>query len=297
MCIWLYIYVQYTQCPPLIYREAQSSDQLRYQLSLLQAQQALMNAAKNDIAIQTNEDVNTSLIKINVILETLHERVRNAVNTLMQMEVDCFAKVDLEACGSITDTQAAFKTLLSDVAKYYEQVAYLESILTGRNEMLPVFLEKLGDVAGRIKSLDKQISEAKKAETRESIDITTGGQVDPLTRTTGEEAGMTEFIFCTSMFETDYSFCENEPENIQKCTDIRIPPLATQSPLWSMRSSAIDPASAGMLHATLSSVETEIRATIQKVDIVRPWLNPDILMDPNIYTMVSVCSALASDLL
>ena len=261
-------------------------------MSLLQAQQALMNAAKNDLAKRPYDDVNISLIKINDILETLHERVRNAVDTLMQMEVDCFTKVDLVVCGEIANTHAAFKVLLSDVAEYYEQAAYLESILNGRIEVLPVFLEKLGNVAGRVKSLDKQISAAKKAETRDSIDITTGGQVDPLAHTTGEEAGKTEFSFRTSMSGIDDLFCENEAEDIQECTDIRIPPLATQSPLWSIYSSAVDPASADMLHDTLSSVEMEIRATLQKVDIVRPWLNPDILMDPNIYTMVSVCSAL-----
>ena len=284
------MYVQYTQCPPLFCREAQSSDQLRYQLSLLQTQQALMNAAKNNLANQPYNEVNSSLNNINNILKTLRDRVKNAVDKLMQMEVNCFIEVDLNVCGDIADTQATFKVLLNDVAEYYEQAAYLESILNGRTEALPVFLEKLGDVADRIKNLDKQISAARDAETRESIDVTTGGQVDPLADATGEEAEKVQFSFGTSLSEIviDDFLCQNEVEESRECIHTKIPPQATQSPLWSMNSSAIDPASEGTLHTTLRDVETEIRATIQKVDIVRPWLDPEILLDPNIYTMVSV---------
>ena len=253
-----------------------------------------MNAAKNDLANQTNEDVNASLDKIKVIMETLHERVKNAVDRLIQMEVECFAKVNLTVCGNIIDTHTAFKLLLNDVAEHYEQAAYLESILNGRTEALSVLLRKLGEIASSIKSLDKQISAAEDAETSETIDITTGKEVDPLVSISCKEAGKIQFSFHTSLFDADESLCEVEGEDSRNCSDVRIPLNATQSPLWSVHSCALDDDLVALdsdvlstFHSEMNSLEAEIGALLLRVDIIRPWLDPDIFMDSNIYTMVS----------
>ena len=278
-------------------REPQSSSQLRYQQSLLKAQQALLNATKNDLANKTSEDVNRSLDKIKDIMENLRKRVKNAVDKLIQMEVECFAKVNLTVCGDIINTHTAFKLLLDDVAEHYEQAAYLESILNGRAEALSVLQRKLNEVAGSIKNLDKQISAADDGETSELIDLATGKQVNHLASTTCMEAGKIQFSFHTSLSEVDGSVCSNiEPgskNSSQYCSDVRIPLNATQTPLWSVHSCAIDDDLEAFddklsnFHADMNSIETEITASLQRVDIKRPWLDQNIFSDSDHYTMVS----------
>ena len=255
-----------------------------------------MNATKNDLANKTNEDVNNSLDKIKSIMDKLRKRVKNAVDKLMQMEVDCFAKVNLTVCGEIINTHTAFKLLLDDVAEHYEQAAYLESILNGRSEVLSVLQKKLSEVANSIKNLDKQISTAEDQETSQIIDLTTGKQVDHLASTTCMEAGKIQYSFRTVLAEVE-SACSTAEAGSKNsnpyCTDVRIPLNATQSPLWSVHSCAIDEdleAFDNLLstfHAEMNSIEAEITASLQRVDIVRPWLDQNILLDSNHYTMVS----------
>ena len=251
-----------------------------------------MNATKNDLANKTNEDVNDSLDKIKAIMQTLRGRVKNAVDRLIQMEVECFAKVNLTICADIFNTHTAFKLLLNDIAEYYEQAAYLESILNGRDEALSVLLQKLSEIATGIKSLDNQISTAEDAETSGIIDLATGRQADPLASTTCVEAGKIQFSYHTSS-ETDELTCSSDTNSSQYCSDVRVPLNATQSPLWSVHSCAIDDDLAPFdeilpkFHTVMNTIETEITASLQRVDIVRPWLDQNILLDSNHYTMVS----------
>ena len=66
---------------------------------------------------------------------------------------ECFAKVTLTIiCGDIFNTHTTFKLLLHEIAKCYEQAAYLEWILNERDDTLSVLLQKLSEVANRIKA-------------------------------------------------------------------------------------------------------------------------------------------------
>ena len=56
-------------------------------------------------------------------MRKLCKQVQNAVDKMLQMEVECFAKVNLTACGDIINTHTAFRLLLDDVAERFEQAA------------------------------------------------------------------------------------------------------------------------------------------------------------------------------
>ena len=282
----------------------ESSDELRYQESLLKAQQALMNATKNDLANKTNEDVNNSIEKIEDIMRKLRERVQNAVDKLLQMEVECFAKVNLTACGDIISSHTAFRLLLDDVAEHFEQAAYLESILNGRSESIDVLQQKLSEVSAKIKFLDTRISAAEKAETSETIDLsTTNKKSDISASVTCAEAGKIQFAFDSEEATASSSLCSEDEdsqstdegnEDKKYCSDVRVPLNATQDPLWHASSCAVDSDLQALdnlmknFTETMNSIQTKITASLYKVKVKRPWLDDDIFKDWDHFTMVSI---------
>ncbi len=283
------------ECSVFLFRQPESSDELRYRISLLKAQQALMNATRNDLADKTNEDVSNSLTKIKEIMAKLQERVENAVDKLVQMEVDCFAKVNLTVCGNIIDSHTAFRLLLDGVAEHYEQAAYLESILNRREETISVLRQKLNEVAVSIKDLNKRILQAQDAETGELIDLSTGRLVDKTSSATCIEAGKIQFTYQSSQEPIDTSKCFEEIQNDESkkyCADVRVPLNAAQSPLWSVHSCSVDhdlEAFDNLLsefHHVMNTIDTEITASLHRVDVHRPWLDEKIFQDLDHYTMV-----------
>lgn len=271
----------------------ESSDELRYQMSLLKAKQALMNATQIDLANKTDEDVSNSLSKIEDVMNKLRLRVKSAVDKLLQMEIDCFAKVNLTVCGNIISTHTAFRLLLNDVAEHYEQAAYLESIFNRQEDTLSVLRKKLNDIAESIKDLDKRISQARDFETSNLVDISTGQLIDSSSSTTCMEAGKIEFTYLSSEVPIDTSKCSKNPDQ-KYCADVRIPLNATGSPLWSVRSCSVDYELKAFddvladFHHEMNTIDVEIKASLHKVNIKRPWLDEKIFEDSDHFSMVSL---------
>ena len=91
------------------FRVDQSADELRYLRSMYQAQYALLNASRNELHNITSKDILYTLKKINSSLEDLGITVKNAINKLMQYQIECFTQVNVTACEIITGGQTAFK--------------------------------------------------------------------------------------------------------------------------------------------------------------------------------------------
>ena len=107
---------------PSLYSLPESADELRYQISLIQAQIASLNATMVSLYSQSDEEVQNEMENITQKLQELNQMVEMGVGVLQQMELSCFMKLDIAACQNISDGRSAFHFLLQEVAERYAQV-------------------------------------------------------------------------------------------------------------------------------------------------------------------------------
>ena len=270
----------------------ESSDELRYRKSILRAKQALMNATKLDLSDDTNNNIKHTQELIKENLEELNQLIQNAVDKLLQMEVECFSHVNVSVCGDIINGHTAFRYLLQNVSMHFAQQEYLESIIDSRDQSIIVLEQKLREVEAKIKTINQQITAAERREIGATVDESTGQNT---VVTSCPEAGKIHFTFHSQNTDAS-SECDSQEDAGQDaqeyCTDDRLPANATTQQLWNLRSCSVDnELKSFQMYANftslMNSATAKLSATLLKVDIHRSWLDLTIFEDSNHFTMVS----------
>ena len=253
-------------------------------------QLALLNATNNELNSKTNEDVNNTLRAIEENLAELTTMIENGVDKLIQMEVDCFTRINLTVCGEIIDGHTAFRSLLQEIAEHFEKAEYLESILIGRNRSIEVIRQKLTTVTRELRIIENQITAADKKETEEAIDSSTSSNTDVMSC---PALGQVRFIFDSRSINTNQN-CqrgENSPAE-DSCIDFEVPANATSKDLWNVHSCAVDSElkSLGLYNnftKLMNSAPVKITASLLRVNVHRPWFDASIFEDTEHYKMAS----------
>ena len=276
---------------------AESSDELRYRKSLFETEQALLNASRNELNNITSEDIKYTLDLINRSIADLDTKVNNAVDKLLQYEIECFTSVNASACELIVNGHTAFKQILDKIAEHFEQASYLQSLLNRRNESLSVIDQKLLSTATQIRVLDAKIRTAEIKQIEMDMDLSSNNNIE--TRSCPEK-GKVHFTFNTEDPTPFSHLCsdtaepeqDGQDESLPYCPDDRIPVNVSQSTLWNLASCSVD----NQLQAfglydnftqLMSFAPAKITASLSKVDIHRPWFDETIFRDWEHFTLVS----------
>lgn len=283
--------------PCVMYSVQESADELRYRKSLLQAEQALLNASREELNNITSEDIKYTLELINKSVAELDITIENAVDKLLQFEIECFTRVNASACEVIVNGHTAFNRILDKIAEHFEQASYLQSLLKSRKESITIMNQKVQSTATQINMLDTKIKAAEMFEIEKDIDLSSNNNIE--TRTCPDK-GKIHFTFDTKDTILDASVCGDITENSQHeegdglsyCTDERVPVNISQSSLWSISSCSVD----HQLHAfgiydnftrLMNSAPAKVTASLSKVDIHRSWFDENIFKDFEHFTVVS----------
>ena len=128
-----------------IYSVQESADELRYRKSLIQAEQALLNASREELNNITSEDIKYTLEQINKSVAELDTTIQNAVDKLLQFEIECFTRVNASACEVIVNGHTAFNRIVDKIAEHFEQASYLQSLLKSREESITIMDQKIAE--------------------------------------------------------------------------------------------------------------------------------------------------------
>ena len=273
----------------MLYSIAESADELYYRKSLLETEQALLTASRKELSNITSEDIKYTLDLINRSIADLDTKVNNAVDKLLQYEIECFTSVNASACEVIVDGHTAFKQILDKIAEHFEQANYLQSLLNRRNESLSVIDQKLLNTATQIRALDAKIKTAELKQIEMDMDLSSNNNIE--TRSCPEK-GKIHFTFntedCNGATEPGQ---DGQEENLPFCPDDRIPVNISHSTLWNLASCSVD----NQLQAfglydnftqLMNSAQVKITASLSKADIHRPWFDETIFRDREHFTLV-----------
>ena len=260
----------------------------------MEAEQALLNASREELSNITSEDIKYTLEQISKSVADLDIKVQNAVDKLLQYEIECFTSVNVSACGVIVNGHAAFKRVLDKIAEHFEQAGYLQSLLRSREDSVKIITQKLQNSVTQINILDGKIQSAKLLQMEKDIDWSSSNNIE--TRSCPEE-GNIHFTFDTNHVTLDSNFCSDighsQGEQRPYCPDERVPVNISNSKLWSVASCSVD----NQLHdfglynnftRLMNSAPAKVTASLSKVDIHRPWFDDNIFRDWEHFTMVSV---------
>ena len=106
-----------------MYSVQESADELWYRKSLLQAEQALLNASREELHNITSEDIKYTLEQINNSVAELDNNIQNAVDKLLQFEIECFTRVNASACELIVDGHMAFNRIVDKLLNALNRLA------------------------------------------------------------------------------------------------------------------------------------------------------------------------------
>ena len=265
----------------------ESSDQLRYQLSLMQAKQALLNATNKELSSKTSADVTRILNEIQTSRDKLGVMINNAVDKLLQMEVECFTRVNLSMCEVIMEGHVAFKSLLQDLSEHFAQSEYLQSILNGRPQLLKVLQQTLSEIDTEMKALQVRIASTGKAEAAEEINSNT--RIDTET-VSCPEVGQMNFAFRSDEVDTSEVCDEDSDEEI--CMHVEVPINATKRNLWNVESCFVDNdlvafGTYDSFVTMMNSISMKVSASLLKVGVQRSWFDESLFEESEHYTMVS----------
>jgi len=271
----------------------ESSDELRYKLSLLQSKRALLTATDVELSSKTSADVNRTLNQISSSLLHIRQLIANGVDKLLQMEVECFTRVNLSVCNEIINGHAAFRFLLQELAGHFAQAEYLESILRGRPQVIKVIREKLLEVQSGIEILEAKINETTELEAGEIVDLSTSSDIPEVTSCPG--VGQIKFTFDSTEVDSD---CRDDIDDA--CFDIAVPINASSRHLWNVESCTIDSElkSYGMFESfvkLMNSVPFKVTASLMAVNVRRPWFDVSLFEDSDHFTMVGSSKNLQRD--
>ena len=268
-------------------RLPESADELRYKKSLLLTKQALLNATSVELNNVTNDEINRRADVLAEKKSDLLRLVQNGVDKLLQMEVECFTRVNLTVCGEIIDGHAAFREILQEITEHFEQAEYLESILRGRENTLPVLNEKLSKVKQDLQSVSSEIVNANRREIAEDIDASTSSDYEAASC---PALGQIKFTF-----DSQLKVAEIQQQCLRNlnCLDFRVPVNATLRSLWDVHSCTVDSEldafnQSQNFTSLMNSVPVKVTASLQKVEVKRSWLDMDIFRETKHFTMVTV---------
>ena len=264
----------------------ESADELQYKKSLLLAKQALLNATKSELNNKTSSDIERTQNEIERNLAEIRRMIDNGVDKLLQMELECFTRVNLTVCGEIIDGHTAFQLLLQELAEHFMQSEYLQSILGRKAQVLKVIQDKLTEVKSSIKILDTQIAKREKEEASESLDSATNTEGRA---TSCPEIGQIKFTFDSQSINSD-EYCQGD-RSIMDCIDVEVPANATHRDLWNVNSCIVDSELKSFdifenFFGLMNSIPIKISASLLKVDIRRPWFDSSIFENSDQFTMV-----------
>ena len=278
------------------YSIEESADEIRYRKSLLETEQALLNASREQLNDITSEDIKYTLEQISKSVADLDIKVQNAVDKLLQYEIECFTSVNISACDVIVNGQAAFERVLDKITEYFEQASYLQSLLKSREDSVIIVNKKLQNSAVQIEALDAKIQAAKLQQIEKDIDMASYNNIE--TKSCPSD-GKVLFTFDSSNVMIDSSACSDivrsqqlEGEEHPYCADERVPVNISESILWSVASCSVD----NQLHdfglysnftRLMNSAPAKVTASLSKVDIHRPWFDDNIFKHWEHFTMVS----------
>lgn len=256
---------------------------------MLQAKKALLNATNIELSSKTSTDVRNILNDIERSRAKLAQLINNGVEKLLQMEVECFTRVNLSLCEMIVEGHVAFKSLLQDLSEHFAQAEYLESILNGRPQLLSVIREKLDQVDTELQALQVRITNTEKAEAAENIDIST--RIDTET-VSCSGIGRIKFAFDSEDIDTAQYCQANTNTDTENCVDVQVPVNATKTNLWNVRSCYVDSdletyGRHDSFVKMMNSIPMKIAASLLKVNVHRSWFDPSIFEESEHYTMVS----------
>lgn len=256
-----------------------------------------MNASRDELNNITSEDIKYTLAQINRSVVELDKNIENAVDKLLQFEMECFTRVNASACEVIVNGHTAFKRILDKIAEHFEQASYLQSLLTSRNESISIIDQKLKSTATEINLLDTKIKAADMVEIEKDIDLSSNNNIE--TRTCPDE-GKVHFTFDTRHTIPDPSVCggtsdsqNEEGQGLPYCHDERIPANVSTATLWNVASCSVDQQlrAFGLYENfthLMNSAPAKVTASLSKVDIHRSWFDETIFRDFEHFTMVSV---------
>ena len=280
------------------FRVDQSADELRYLRSMYQAQYALLNASQNELHNITSKDIQYTLEKINSSLENLGKTVKNAIDKLMQYQIECFTQVNASACEIITSGETAFKFVLDKIAEHYEQAAYLQAILGSRNESIIVIGEKLDDVTREIDVLNSKIETAERERIEKDAEVVANKNFDVKSCPTAW--GRTLFTYESDHTVLDAVTCSGKVAvdvgnntMVPYCLDERIPVNTSERLLWNLASCSVDLQTKAFHRYSdfitlMNTAPSKISASLTKVNVKRAWFDEAIFRDWEHFTVVSM---------
>lgn len=273
------------------YRLPESADELRYQKSLLLAKQALLNATKSELNNKTSSDIERTQNDIKQSLADIQRLINNGVDKLLQMELECFTRVNLTVCAEIIDGHTAFRSLLEELAEHFMQSEYLKSILERKTQVLEIIQEKLSKANSKIKILELQILKREKEEASDAIDASTSTNNEA---TSCPGVGQIRFTFDSQSIDSEEYCREHTDTTIDQvdCIDVEVPANATNRDLWNVNSCTVDNELKSFqvfdsFVEVMNSIPVKVTASLLKVDVHRPWFDPSLFEDANHFTMVS----------
>lgn len=271
----------------------ESADELRYKKSLLLAKKALLEATRSELNNKTSSDIERTQTDIERSLATIRRLIDNGVDKLLQMELECFTRVNLTVCAEIIDGHVAFRSLLEELAEHFMQSEYLNSILKRKTQVLQVIQDKLSEVNSEIKILESQNSKREREEAAEAIDSSTSSNNEATSCPAG--VGQIKFTFDSqSINSQEYCQEQSQDTNINQvdCIDLEVPANATSKDLWNVNSCTVDSElkSFKVLDSfvtLMNSIPVKITASLLKVDVHRPWFDSSLFENADHFTMVS----------
>ena len=265
---------------------------------MYQAQHALLNASRNELHNITSKDIQYTLDKINSSLENLGKTVKNAIDKLMQYQIECFTQVNASACEIITSGENAFKFVLDKIAEHYEQAAYLQAILNSRNESIIVIGEKLDEIRRQIDILNSKIETAEKRRIDKDAEVTANANFDVKSCPTAW--GKTLFTYKSDHTVLDDVTCSGKVAvdvgnntMVPYCLDERIPVNTSKRLLWNLASCSVDLQTKAFHRyndfiALMNTAASKVSASLTKVNIKRGWFDEAIFRDWEHFTLVSI---------
>lgn len=296
--IIIYIMGLYLKFAFNIRRVQQSADELRYLKSLLQAQYKMLNASRNELHNITSNDILYTLDKINASLLYLDEKVNNAIDKLMQFQIECFTQVNATACKIITTGENVFKFIIDKMAEHYEQAAYLESVLQSRNLSIIMLDEKLIGIERQINALISMIDLAERDNIERNADLTSRENFAAKSCPTAWEK--TLFTYESDKTILDDVICSGKvtvdignDTMVPYCPDERIPINSSKRLLWNLASCSVDNHAKGFgryndFVSLMNTAKSKISATLTKVDIQRAWFDEAIFRNWEYFSFVSI---------
>ena len=250
-----------------------------------------MNATKYELNKKTNSDITQTQEEIERSLSEIQTWVDNGVDKLLQMEVDCFTRVNLSVCAEIIDGHTAFRALLVELAEHFAQSEYLKSILNRKTQVVQVIQEQLYRVNSEIRILDSLILKKEKEEAGETIESSTSSDKNV---TSCPGVGQIQFLFDSENIDSS-QYCqdfEDSNDDVNDCIDVEVPANATSRDLWNVNSCSVDSEliSFNMLEPfvkLMNSIPIKITASLLKVNVYRSWFDPSLFENSDHFTMVS----------